>query len=404
MKSFLKTLIVRILFFVLAVSLIFCFNKIEYDYSAVFKSISNGEDVSNEFENQQITNLSIPSINSYSSEFFNARNPWDMVVDNGILYVGSGDYGINPGGAYIYGYDIASGKWIEPIKTESEAVLKFFYVNGTLYTPGIDPIGNKDIGNYYLLENGKWIKKDNLPDAAHNYDITCFNGNMFYAIGTWKDADVSPVKMSEDNGVTFKDVPFLNNGINVILEEDVSYIRVYEFLELNNCLYAVTMVFNASGVRDYMIYKYTDGVFEYHSNLLTTGIKNTHIWQDIIGGKAKIGDTYYFTTGNIYASKDMLSFEVINTPDNGLVTHLFTENENGKDVLYVLSVLEKEDKSCTSTIWKYKGNNEFTKIVDFTDSVGALSFVKYDNCFFVGLGRENSTNEKVGTILKINMQ
>ena len=56
------------------------------------------------------TELGIPSAAEYETGV-RARSPWDMIVYDGALYVGSGDFDANAGPVPIYRYDPTSQTW-----------------------------------------------------------------------------------------------------------------------------------------------------------------------------------------------------------------------------------------------------------------------------------------------------
>ena len=78
---------------------------------------------------------------------------------------------------------------------------------------------------------------------------------------------------------------------------------------------------------------------------------------------------------------------------------LLTEEnqETGATDLYVLS----STKDNKTTIWKYVSDTEFKEIYSFDYSVMAMSFAKYENRFYVGMGGNNRQADTVGSIVEI---
>ena len=93
------------------------------------------------------TELGIPTASHYP-EGTRARCPWDIIVWNENLYIGSGDYDSNAGPIDIWCYDKKENAWKNTGTVPDEEVYRFCIVNDTLIVPGIDPTEDWTYGNY----------------------------------------------------------------------------------------------------------------------------------------------------------------------------------------------------------------------------------------------------------------
>ena len=78
---------------------------------------------------------------------------------------------------------------------------------------------------------------------------------------------------------------------------------------------------------------------------------------------------------------------------------MYVEKVNGQETLYVLATV-KEDEEFKNVIFTLV-DDKLTELFSFSSSASALSFVKCDNVFYVGLGDSVSENANNGRILKI---
>lgn len=357
--------------------------------------------------------LGIPSAESYSDFYVNARNPWDMIVENGKLYIGGGDYGFNTGPADIWVYDIKIEKWSNSGSVEDEQVGRFIRIGNKIIAPGIDPKHDPQKGRCYVLTDGKWETFCEVPNAIHTFDIVEFDNKLFFGIGTNDGTGDTPIKMSSDDGKTFLDVNAYYEGVPVNEIEENVCLRVTDFFVVNDELYCL-LVSNKGKALTYQYFKYDGESFQYHSKVGPN--KSIANWQrSRIGEKITFGEYCFLTTGYLYKTKDFTeTTEVpspynpepdqhtlisIETPDKGFVMDLLTEKnkDTGATNLYVLSSTEDNK----TTIWKYINDTEFQEIYSFDYSVMAMSFAKYENKFYIGMGGNYRQVDTVGSIVQI---
>ena len=129
--------------------------------------INNDSDNSNAQGNTfQITDLGICS-NENPSLPTNARVPWDLIVVDGKIFVGTGDFDSNSGPTSIWTYDDATAKWTSSASVDQEAIARFVNLNGQFVALGTDPIGDPEYDDCYVLQNGTWKTFSSIKGALH---------------------------------------------------------------------------------------------------------------------------------------------------------------------------------------------------------------------------------------------
>lgn len=141
--------------------------------------------------------LGIPTASRYS-EGIRARCPWDMIVWNEKLYVGSGDYDSNSGPVDIWRYDTTKGVWENSGTVPDEEISRFCVIGDVLVAPGIDPTEDWTYGNYYKQDGEEWVKVRNISGGMHNFDMVEYNGSIFCGLGV--ASGEYPVVYSADDG------------------------------------------------------------------------------------------------------------------------------------------------------------------------------------------------------------
>lgn len=318
-----------------------------------------------------------------------------MVMHQGTLYIGAGDYDANTGNTPIYAWSPATKTWTHTGTVLDEAVARFVSVGEALYVPGTDPTTNTwAYGNYYRQTENGWQVQDNLPDSVHHFDLVRYQNALFFGIGT-ANAQTSPVKLSEDEGDTYRDVDFYKEGKPVVGRQEDAYYRVYDFYLLEDTLYCFLVVHKQDGTRETGFYAYMGDRFEFVCNPGDVGLKRFGLWQVYMGAKCVVNQQCYFTTGHLYQTDDFQSFEEIQFPDARYVTDFVPEG----DYLYVLTVEDAEENGYMNTLWRFHAKTGAqTKIVSFFTKEGfPLSLAKDKSTFYVGLAH----GAQAGTVLRI---
>lgn len=346
-----------------------------------------------EFDNAaDLVELGIPTAAWYDPDAV-ANCAWDLKVWNGKLYRGAGDYDKNSGKAVIWAYDIANRQWQYTFETSDEAIHRFIEIDGKLYTPGVDPTEDWDLGNHYVLDGEKWTKIRSIPNGIHNYDMVEFDGKIFAGIGV--SAPNSPVVMSADKGQTFSFVPLYKDGTQVDTT-GMTFIRVYEYMVFNDQLYAyVTLDSNKEIYRfegDKMVWVGKSSGLVYN--------KRTNI--NYFNAKFQLGDTYFLVSNHLIGVKDFADLSTAGRallPQNEYVSDALLSN----GLMYVLAYRQKDDGTYQTVIYSSKTGltGSFTEVLQFDYPVPPTCFTLDGDYFYIGMGSKHATHAKNGMLLRV---
>ena len=226
---------------------------------------NNNSDNSNAQGNTfQITDLGICS-NENTSLPVNARVPWDLIVVDGKIFVGTGDFDSNSGPTSIWTYDDTTKKWTTSVSVDQEAIARFVNLNGQFVALGTDPIGDPEYDDCYVLQNGTWKTFSSIKGALHIFDAEVYNGSTYYSLGTENN---NPVVVKQDLTTgTYMDIPLYKNGVDVIaaLEKtsNVKNKRVYDLFSVNGSLFCAFSCSYTTGKTTIEFFKFKDDKFEF---------------------------------------------------------------------------------------------------------------------------------------------
>lgn len=341
------------------------------------------------------SNNGVPSAESYTEKQAKSKVPWDMIIQDGHLYIGGGDYNDNTGPVDIHYMDLSNGQWSISGTLNEEAIGKFIRIDDRIYAPGFDAKGAKSTGNFYWLENGQWHENTSIPNAAHNYDIIKYDNKLLFATGTW-NGNHSPVQASDDHGITFYDIPFYKDNINIIEEYNFDYTRVYDFFVSENGLFCIFIPVVSGKSTGYEFYQYIDHAFHFVSAQSDTDIQIIPLKQEPISSEITFEGYTYIAAYHLSRTKDFKTTEKITLPRNEIAIDLLIDNNN----LYVLCA-ETENTSCSVRIYRYIYNSFFYPVASFESENLPISFAKYENRFYIGLGKQGFNDEAIGTIITV---
>ena len=126
---------------------------------------------------EKLTELGVPT----SERFIGGgvvRCTWDVKAYDGKIYIGMGDYDKNTAPTDIWAYNVKKKKWEKTASVNDETISRFIEIDGKLYAPGIDPRDGWELGNYYILENGTWTTKRELPKVIHTFDMIKYDNKL----------------------------------------------------------------------------------------------------------------------------------------------------------------------------------------------------------------------------------
>lgn len=328
-----------------------------------------------------------------------ATYAWDVMVWNGVIFRGAGDYDKNSGDTSFWTFDLAEGRWSSTGTATDEAIHRFVEIDGKLYAPGIDSRDGSgwDLGNYYVLEDGKWQKVRNVPQGIHCFDMIGFDGKMFIGVGTGESQKV--VGISTDKGESWTYLPMYKDGqLMDVSGHNQDWSRCYEFVEFDGKLYALVSFKEESGyVRE--IFVYEDGKMVYVGSGAFGGRVSRNYWQS----KFEFNGKCFITAKGLYAVTDFSkpdSITQVKLPDGETATDAILYNNE----MYVLSCKLQEDGSYKTVIYKTATGEagSFTEVVSY-DYEGIPYSFDYDGKYFyvgIGAGSKNDAT-KAGMMLRI---
>ncbi len=321
--------------------------------------------------------------NPYKSLENNAKNPWDMIIFDGNLYIGAGDYDKNISPQQAYSFDLTNKVWVDRGRIPDEQIAKFITINGELMISGTDPTEDWDYGNFFKLENGKFVKYRTIKGGIHCFDMVEFNGDIFASVGL--EGESFPVLISKDNGLTFENIPYKTDDGSKIVDQ-----RVYKLFVLNQRLFALcgSKVYEYDGESFVFVYDWTDQYVRGYNfyNRIPTSVE--------------FNRKHYFTTGYLFSFDE--TFELDYHPfDRTLVSDI--QVINGE--LYILCSAINPQGGFTVSVRKSTDGENFQPIFGVNTTLPALSFALDKNTFYLGLGDvSEEDNETKGEIIYFEVE
>lgn len=348
-------------------------------------------------DNRHTENVGNPAEKSYTVKQAKSRAPWDMIIEDGKLYIGGGDYNDNTGPVDIHTMDLITNEWSVSGTLNDEAIGKFVRIGDRVYAPGFDAKGAKSSGNFYWLEDGQWQENTSLPNAAHNYDIIEYDGKLMFAIGTWTGS-VSPVKASNDGGNSFYDIPFYKDDVNIIAENDFDFTRVYDFFVTEKGLFCVFMSTTEGKSQYYEFFEYKDSAFHFVSTHTDAKIKIKALKQEPISSEVTFRGQCYIAAYYLSRTVDFKTVEELVLPRNEIAVDLLVEG----DQMYVLCA-QLEEKTCNVRIYAYVYNSFFYPLLSFESQNLPISFAKDGNAFYIGMGLQGFNDDATGSVITVSV-
>lgn len=327
---------------------------------------------------------------------------WDVHIFDGKAYVGSGDYDKNAGEVRFNAFNLETNAWEKMQDTTDMAIHTFVEIGGKLYAPGIDSTDSDGWawGNYYVLENGKWVKHRNIPNGIHCFDMIGFDNKIFMAMGGNNEQQM--IAVSSDGGKTFSHLP-IYRGSNPLNPSgyDPKWFRGYDFVEYKGNLYALlTYRLTSNGIYAKDIYRYDGDKMVYVGRDNFSGRVGRNYWQAAFEWK----DTCYIAAKGLFAITDFSSTtnnkQAIAMPGGEIVSDAILHN----DTMYTLGYTENADGSYQVVIYKSTTGaaGSFTQVASFKYEGIPYSFDFDGSYFYVGIGQPSANDtSKAGMLLRV---
>lgn len=341
--------------------------------------------------NVEISELGIPLSEKYSSDD-EARTPNDIVLKDGLLHIGSGEYSRNSGPVEMHIFDTATKEWHKSCELPEEAIIRFCEIQNKIYAPGIDGKESWDLGSYYVFENGTWVQNRVIPGGVHVFDIVRYANRLFFAIGT--DNSANAVAMQELSGeFVFPNFYGENGKALQSTEDDINSMRIYDMFVLNGSLFALK--------NGQTVFRYNGKDFEYFSawkNFFTVhiGYDGGTVRKTVFNGKV------FLLGGWLYCSDNGRELTRINMPREDYVADFYQKD----GFLYLLCdrKLENGDFQIKVLVTKSGNEGEFFEYCSFEYPIPAVSFAVGDNALYFGMMDNTSPSDLNGMILEAEIK
>lgn len=327
-----------------------------------------------------------------------ARNVWDMQAFDGAIHLGHGDSIDNWGPIPLWRIDPASGALSSQFTTSDEQVDEFRVLDGELYVPGHDPREDFELGNFYRLEAGGWMKHRTIPHGLHTFDLAWHGGRLFAALGADSMPGHETLLVSDDRGLTWS--PAADE-----LE------RVFGMFELGGDLYAAPAVRRGYRPGERQLWRLDGGAFhptgvEIEALLpgLPEGAAGRMVRQTAFAG----GLVYVVVAGErafdwypaaLAVTRDARTVRRVALPDGAALP--FDLLVRG-GTLYVLTGTPAAGGGFTVRVYSTPDVARWTELFHFAAPTFPRSFEEAGGDFFVGLGcRYLETAAASGDLLRI---
>lgn len=358
-----------------------------------------------------------PGLSRYdnsSKENIFARNPWDMIIYNGMVFFGSGDYDQNKAPSYIGCYDPKTDKaYVFQDYFDDEEVSRFRIIDGRLISPGIDPSNNAIMHYFELNEAGNSFINYAMPSdwRMHNFDMVEFDGKIFMGTGTNAGRNRSAVMVSTDGGKTFSGVNAVKDGTVVNGTLDGGFDRAYDFFICSGELYALITHTGTSGYNGIYKYNADSNQFEYYGDhsIITAGRNSIYYgkttgWMNYsyVQASAEFAGKTVICTGELFTTDDMYVYTQLGF---GGSSAIYTDMIVKDDTLCFLAITENDDGTFTNAVYKTEDLKKFTKVLEFTGSTYMRSMEYVSGAFIFGAGTRlnDSASTDCGSIYRVRV-
>lgn len=338
--------------------------------------------------------LGVPHLELYTEEQLTSRLSEDMIVFDGKLYVGGGDYDQNTGPVHVFAYNLQKGVWeksAEPLPDEQ--IKRFCVIGDRLVTLGTDPKEDWGLGNYYVLEEHGWQTVRALPSGIHCFDAVEFDGAVFFGLGV--SSGYYPV--ARFDGESYVPVEFQKEG-KPLDTANHEIIRVYNFFEYNGSLFAFLSLDAKDGNGETLgyfmeLYAYNGEAFVYVSGALPA----TDLTEIAVNGDS----VYLIMNDTLLKTTDLVSFSAVSLGE-GVKASDIIKTEDG---IFVLAYHLTHSEIYEISVFK-ETESGFSKLFGILAKAPTGSFCKDGDNFYISLGnRENSTNIRdMGRVVEVRVR
>lgn len=345
-----------------------------------------------------------------------ARNPWDLAVFGGRLYVGLGDSNnegpsANAGPVPVYVYDPGRRMFEREATLDEEQIDRFYVFGSELLVPGTDPRQSWHLGNLYRRDaEGRWRKLRTLPRTIHALALARHEGRLFAGVsvteavpaGVGQERYGSAVAVSDDAGASWQ-LTLLGGW------------RIFDFLQVRGRLYAAD-IFPGPGIQRWIekenrgnfhapLYEHEPhGTFSRRTDLSApvmfpdtplagqraAVIERAVPWND---AAAYVGAFVFgqgeLPTRRLYIAEDLTPEHIVTRrvelPAGAIAWDLIVE----RGQLQVLFAVRQSEGLWRNAVWSSADGKHWVERAAFTAVSFARSFERMGEYFYFGLGSLN---------------
>ena len=114
-----------------------------------------------------------------------ARKINELMLFEGRLYLGHGDWYKNSGPTDVISYDFAKKKFVKEHTVQDEAIHRYRRYGKRLFLPGTDATESWEFGNLYVHSASAWKKYRTIPRGLHVFDFAEYAGRWYVATGSY---------------------------------------------------------------------------------------------------------------------------------------------------------------------------------------------------------------------------
>ena len=314
-----------------------------------------------------------------------ARNPWELTVFEGRLFVGGGfanniGPAANAGPVPVMAYNLDTETWHQEGSVPEHQVNRFIDISGELYIPGNDPQRGQH-GSIYR-RNGDWsqIQPPAFRGASHIYDIALFDGRLYVPTRDGQYAMSADGGQSWSINTTFTPCP-VQTGFSHFRLDGTFFLARYivgrSFLEGEpNCVGLFRHVGDhqfepVDSIAAEVVFPEAESTSG--SMQAVEAFRNGIVYLQRRFSEQPGGPFYMASLGDVHP---------VGPPAPGWIEDMAIQN----GALYVLNNAEQSDGTVQISVWRTFDLRQWGQILSHTVPTFARSFAMDNGDIYVGLG------------------
>ncbi len=332
-----------------------------------------------------------------------SRNPHDMIVFHGKLYVTCGSFQDNTGPVAVYEYSNSTSRGRDTGTLQTEQNDGLYVFDDTLFALSTDQ-KEWGVSDVYYLPAGEDTFRTSyhlLDECYHCFDMEEYHGSLFfsgaavdaggrYKAAVWRvDGSIADAEPSDVTALPLFDAKGADLGYDDAKQAAAA--RLYELFVFNDTLYGVYHAFSdpdRSG-----LYRYDEKTGSFVQDTFTDGSVIIDRIFAVTADSSFVSECFtyqgrqYFVTDSItddtfFATGDLRDFEMI--PVGGRVNDVIFRD----GVPYILTSA-KDEGGWLNAVWTTNDFKTFEKVHQFTSPLYARRFECLDGVYYFGMGMQS---------------